>query len=81
MLAVVKANGYGHGAAIVAPILEKAGADWFGVATVGEHDERQDRLDDELVREAESGSDARVEQRAGVEPLARATHRRRGCGR
>lgn len=36
ILAVVKANGYGHGAAIVAPILAQAGADWFGVATVGE---------------------------------------------
>lgn len=36
ILAVVKANAYGHGASIVAPILEAAGADWFGVATVGE---------------------------------------------
>jgi alanine racemase len=36
VLAVVKADGYGHGAAIVAPELEKAGADWFGVATVDE---------------------------------------------
>lgn len=36
VLAVVKANAYGHGAAIVAPVLEKAGADAFGVATIGE---------------------------------------------
>lgn len=31
VLAVVKGNAYGHGAAPVAKILEKAGADWFGV--------------------------------------------------
>jgi alanine racemase len=36
ILAVVKANAYGHGATIVAPTLEKAGADWLGVATIGE---------------------------------------------
>jgi alanine racemase len=36
ILAVVKANGYGHGAKLVAPILERAGADWLGVATVEE---------------------------------------------
>jgi len=31
VLAVVKGNAYGHGAAPVAKALEKAGADWFGV--------------------------------------------------
>jgi alanine racemase len=36
ILAVVKADGYGHGATLVAPILAKAGADWLGVATVEE---------------------------------------------
>jgi alanine racemase len=36
ILAVVKADAYGHGAILVAPILEAAGADWFGVATVEE---------------------------------------------
>lgn len=36
VLAVVKADGYGHGAAIVAPVLADAGADAFGVATVAE---------------------------------------------
>jgi alanine racemase len=36
VLAVVKADGYGHGAAHVAPIFEQAGADWMGVATVEE---------------------------------------------
>jgi alanine racemase len=33
LLAVVKADAYGHGAALVAPVLAAAGADWFGVAT------------------------------------------------
>jgi alanine racemase len=31
VLAVVKGNAYGHGAAAAAKVLEKAGADWFGV--------------------------------------------------
>lgn len=36
ILAVVKANAYGHGAVPVARALAEAGADAFGVATVGE---------------------------------------------
>lgn len=36
VLAVVKADAYGHGAARVAPALESAGADCFGVAMVEE---------------------------------------------
>jgi alanine racemase len=36
VLAVVKANAYGHGAALVAPIFEAAGADHLGVATIEE---------------------------------------------
>jgi alanine racemase len=36
ILAVVKADAYGHGAAGVAPVLAAAGADQFGVALVGE---------------------------------------------
>ena len=35
-MAVVKADAYGHGARVVGPLLENAGADWFGVATVEE---------------------------------------------
>ena len=35
-LAIVKADGYGHGAATVAGQLQKDGADWFGVATMEE---------------------------------------------
>ena len=36
MLAVVKADGYGHDATLVAPVLAAAGASRFGVATVDE---------------------------------------------
>ena len=36
LIAVVKANAYGHGAPIIALAMEKAGADMFGVVTVGE---------------------------------------------
>lgn len=36
VMAVVKANGYGHGAVAVAQAAQDAGADWLGVATVTE---------------------------------------------
>jgi alanine racemase len=36
ILAVVKADAYGHGASLVAPLLAAAGADLFGVATLEE---------------------------------------------
>ena len=36
MCAVVKANGYGHGAAVVGTAALEAGADWLGVAQVDE---------------------------------------------
>lgn len=36
LMAVVKADAYGHGAAAVAACLAAEGADWFGVATVEE---------------------------------------------
>ncbi|MCL5287073.1 MAG: alanine racemase, partial [Acidobacteria bacterium] len=36
ILAIVKANAYGHGAVPVAKALSKAGADWFGVTCVSE---------------------------------------------
>ena len=38
VLAVVKANAYGHGAGICAPVLARAGAEWLGVADVAEGD-------------------------------------------
>ena len=36
LLAVVKANGYGHGASLCAPVLAQAGAAWFGVTDAAE---------------------------------------------
>ena len=36
VMALVKADAYGHGAVPVAQALEAAGVDWFGVATVEE---------------------------------------------
>jgi alanine racemase len=36
LLAVIKANGYGHGAALCAPVLARAGAAWLGVTDAAE---------------------------------------------
>jgi alanine racemase len=36
LMAVVKANAYGHGAVAVSPVLRDAGVDWFGVTTLAE---------------------------------------------
>ena len=36
VLAVVKANAYGHGVCVCAPVLAKAGAEWLGVADAAE---------------------------------------------
>jgi alanine racemase len=36
VLAVVKANAYGHGAAVCAPVLARAGAEWLGVGDAAE---------------------------------------------
>src|SRR6266852_8725917 len=36
ILSIVKGNAYGHGGPQVARALEKAGSDWFGVASAGE---------------------------------------------
>ncbi len=36
VMAVVKADAYGHGDRMTAPFLEEAGADWFGVSNLGE---------------------------------------------
>src|SRR6266852_3005191 len=36
ILSIVKGNAYGHGGPQVAKALEKAGSDWFGVASAGE---------------------------------------------
>jgi alanine racemase len=36
VLAVVKANAYGHGAGVCSPVLARAGAEWLGVADAAE---------------------------------------------
>lgn len=36
LLAVIKANGYGHGTALCAPVLARAGAGWLGVTDAAE---------------------------------------------
>lgn len=36
IMAIVKANAYGHGSCKVAPLLESCGADWFGVSNINE---------------------------------------------
>jgi alanine racemase len=36
VLAVVKANAYGHGASVCAPVLARAGAEWLGVGDAAE---------------------------------------------
>lgn len=36
VMAVVKADAYGHGDRVTAPLLESAGADWFGVSNLDE---------------------------------------------
>ncbi|WP_353072869.1 alanine racemase [Tunturiibacter gelidiferens] len=54
VLAVVKANAYGHGAAVCAPVLARAGAEWLGVTDV---------VEGAAVREALAGAGiAREEQ-------------------
>jgi alanine racemase len=44
VLAVVKANAYGHGAAVCAPVLARAGAQWLGVADGAEGCEVREAL-------------------------------------
>jgi alanine racemase len=57
-LAVVKADGYGHGAVICAPVLRKAGARWLGVTDVAEGS---------AVREALGESSTRILVMCGME--------------
>lgn len=35
-MAVVKANAYGHGDAVLAPYMQRCGADWFAVSNIEE---------------------------------------------
>ena len=44
VLAVIKANGYGHGATLCAPVLARAGAEWLGVTDAAEGAEVREAL-------------------------------------
>lgn len=59
MLAVIKADGYGHGAELVAPVLVGAGVTWLGV---GDADEGV------RVRHALGKHDAHIVVMCGIEP-------------
>jgi len=57
-LAVIKADAYGHSAALCAPVLTRAGARWLGVTDVQEG---------EMVREALAESATRIMVMSGME--------------
>ena len=59
VLAVIKADGYGHGAELVAPVLVDAGVAWLGVGDVDEG---------ARVRQALGKQDAHVLVMCGIEP-------------
>ena len=59
VLAVIKADGYGHGAELIAPVLVDAGVTWLGVDDVDEG---------ARVRRALGQRDARVMTMCGMEP-------------
>lgn len=82
--AVVKSNGYGHGIEMIARLAASAGADWFGVHTVGEAERIASlRLGKpvlilgyvgigEAERVAACGAEATVYNRETIEALSRA---------
>ncbi|HEY2002570.1 MAG TPA: alanine racemase [Acidobacteriaceae bacterium] len=57
VLAVVKANAYGHGAAVCAPVLAQAGAQWLGVT---------DALEGAAVREALASAGIAIERQPRI---------------
>lgn len=59
LVAVIKADAYGHGAELIAPVLREAGATWLGVADVDEG---------EGVRHALGKHDAQILIMSGMEP-------------
>ena len=63
-LAVVKANGYGHGATLCAPALVAAGAGWLGVTDVAEGIAVRESLEGAKA----SGFEARILVMCGIEP-------------
>jgi alanine racemase len=79
VLAVVKANAYGHGAGICAPVLARAGAEWLGVTDALEGAAVRDamaaagvstvRLPRILVMSGILGDDAEAIVRHGLTPV------------
>jgi alanine racemase len=73
VLPVIKANGYGHGAELIAPVLAEAGARWLGVADVDEGVRVRRALKRRAVRLlAMSGmepGDAQVMVERGITPV------------
>lgn len=59
VLAVIKANGYGHGAELIAPVLVNAGVTWLGVGDVDEG---------ARIRHALGKHDAHIVVMCGMEP-------------
>ena len=64
VLAVIKANAYGHGAALCAPVLVNAGVAWLGVSDV----EEGVAVRQSLARNSPEGGDARILVMCGFEP-------------
>ena len=64
ILCVLKANAYGHSAALCAPVLVDAGARWLGVADLEEGIRVRHALDDASL----SGNQARILVMCGFEP-------------
>lgn len=65
VLAVVKADAYGHGAALCAPVLADAGAGWMGVTDAAEGVLVRSALR-EATRAASRGGDAAGEPEVGI---------------
>jgi alanine racemase len=79
VLAVVKANAYGHGAGLCAPVLASAGAEWLGVADVSEGEAVREALTEAgipyqsqpriLVMSGVLGEEAEAVVRQGLTPV------------
>ena len=65
VLAVIKANGYGHGAALCAPVLARAGAEWLGVTDAAEGASVREAMDAARLDRAEQ---PRILVMCGLEP-------------
>ncbi len=66
LLGVIKANAYGHGAALCAPVLVEAGLHWLGVADVDEGTRVRAALD--AATNNPGGDDTHIVVMCGFEP-------------